>query len=147
MTINNQAGIIIPLTRGYYTIIDAEDIDKVLKHSWVASLTTYNSYRAEATINNKRVRLHRFIMNAPKGTDIHHINGNTLDNRKYNLVICSRSYNLRNRKDQNKFTGIYKQANKWCARTSINNKTKFIGSYKTKDKAIQARKEFINELR
>jgi hypothetical protein len=29
--------------------------------------------------------MHRQLMNTPQGMDVHHVNGNTLDNRKLNL--------------------------------------------------------------
>lgn len=32
---------------------------------------------------------HRVVMNAPKGMHVHHINGNTIDNRPENLAILS----------------------------------------------------------
>tara|TARA_Y100001973_G_scaffold79010_1_gene116069 strand:- start:954 stop:1565 length:612 start_codon:yes stop_codon:yes gene_type:complete len=45
-----------------------------------------------------RKSMHRVIMDPPKGMDIDHINGDTLDNRKENLRICTRSQNAQNKK-------------------------------------------------
>jgi len=42
-------------------------------------------------------RIHRLIMNPPKGMDVDHINRNMLDNRRCNLRICDRSHNNMNR--------------------------------------------------
>lgn len=136
----------LQLTNGLSSIIDGDDLNRVTKYSWRASKTTYNTWRAEARINKTLVRLHRFIMNAPKGLDVHHINHNTLDNRKCNLEICSRSKNLRQRQAINNETGVHKHHRRWVAQCSINNKTHLIGSYETKTEAIKARKEFVNGL-
>ena len=42
--------------------------------------------------------VHRVVMGNPKGMDIDHINHNSLDNRKENLRICTRSQNCANKK-------------------------------------------------
>ena len=42
--------------------------------------------------------MHRFLINAPKGKSVDHINGDTLDNRKENIRLCSHKENIRNRK-------------------------------------------------
>ena len=42
------------------------------------------------------VGLHRIIMDAPTGRDVDHINGDTLDNRKENLRVVTRTKNSRN---------------------------------------------------
>ena len=55
--------------------------------------------------------LHRVIMNPPADKDVDHINGDTLDNRKENLRICTRSQNMMNkalRSDSSTgFKGVY----------------------------------------
>jgi hypothetical protein len=92
--------------------------------------------------------VHRRIMNARKKF-VDHINGNGLDNRKSNLRLCTHAENLRNRKlnIKNKYghTGIrcYKSKNKglrWRAYISHEKKLIHIGTFDTREKAIEARR-------
>jgi len=38
---------------------------------------------------------HRVVTNAPKGTHVHHINGNTLDNRVENLLVLTHAEHMK----------------------------------------------------
>lgn len=52
--------------------------------------------------------MHRLVMKAPKGTEIDHVNGNTLDNRKSNLRFCTHSQNSGNQPKHHKTPWPYK---------------------------------------
>jgi hypothetical protein len=73
----------VPLTKGAEAIIDASDVGLVAGYSWYLGRGSY----AHSTYvhNTKLGYLHRHLMNAKKGEEINHINGNTLDNRRCNL--------------------------------------------------------------
>lgn len=85
--------------------IDDDDFDKIKKYNWRAQVmkrTGYDqiyviSHQRIAPYKNKTIYLHRLIMNCPEGMVVDHINGDTLDNRKVNLRVCTRSENLLNR--------------------------------------------------
>ena len=96
-------------------IVDDEDYDRVmeaisLRAKWYAhSPPTSKKYYA---MNGGRdILIHRVVMNAPKGMQVDHINGDPLDNRKENLRICTRSENCRNRKvrvtSKTGYKGVY----------------------------------------
>lgn len=98
-----------------------------------------------------QVFLHRFILNAPKGLEVDHINGDGLDNRKENLRICNRKQNGKNRKlaknNKTGYHGVYycereKRRKRWTATIRINGKKKTIGRFHTKDEAAVAYNEY-----
>lgn len=84
--------IIVVILRNKYgkeesrTVIDKEDLDRVINsgYTWVY----YNSNEEPYAVANSpkgRIYLDKFIMNTPENMRTHHINLNTLDNRKVNL--------------------------------------------------------------
>ena len=84
-------------------LIDLDDIERVNKYKWHLDNDGY----IQTTINNKHIRLHRFLMNIWEedfswDRVINHINHNRLDNRKSNLEIVTQKENMnkstRNRK-------------------------------------------------
>lgn len=118
----------IELTQGYYSKVDVEDLERVTMHSWCIQQYKNKSrckkIYAKASIKGTQVTLHRFVMNAPKGTMIDHIDGDGLNNCKNNLRFTTKSKNGANRpKDRlpnatSMYKGVYwsKKQSKWCAR-------------------------------
>ena len=89
--------------RGKEAIVDDDDYEMLMEHKWHAHKQLNNKFYVERKSpidsNGKRkiIRMHRVITNAPKGMQVDHINGNTLDNRKENLRICTNQQNGMNR--------------------------------------------------
>ncbi|MGZ6360767.1 MAG: HNH endonuclease signature motif containing protein [Ktedonobacterales bacterium] len=95
----------IELNDGLITRMDEADYWKVSGYQWKAFKTGrsrekqwyvhawYRKPDGRATTTY----LHRLIMDAPKGTTVDHINGDTLDNRRTNLRIVSNAENNANR--------------------------------------------------
>ena len=80
--------------------------------------------------------MHREIMNTPTHLQIDHINGNTLDNRKENLRICTNQQNGFNKKNplKNNKLGIkgvcwHKKIKKFMASIKINDKSIHLGYF------------------
>tara|TARA_Y100000310_G_scaffold182236_1_gene182294 strand:- start:4117 stop:4623 length:507 start_codon:yes stop_codon:yes gene_type:complete len=89
----------IKTNNGKTFLIDKEDVDIVSQRSWGAYQTTKGSpnYYVMTRIKKKTVYLHRFLMASCIGfMHIDHKNGNTLDNRKKNLRICTIAQNFHN---------------------------------------------------
>lgn len=108
----------IPLTKGKFAIVDDEDYEWLSERKWHIGGSGY----AVRFSKRKCCLMHREIMKTPRGMDVDHINGNTLDNRKENLRNCTRSQNNMNRNAYRKtlsgFKGVYwdKEKHLWYSR-------------------------------
>jgi len=87
----------IPLTKNQIAIVDEEDFDRVSARAWFCS-GSGDYLQAICHWGKTTIVMSRFIMNAPPGVHVDHINHNTLDNRKSNLRLCSHAENHRNLK-------------------------------------------------
>jgi hypothetical protein len=138
----------LKLTQNKFALLDKEDFIKLNKYKWYAYFDGYNWYAARRFLigNPKRLmtRLHTFLMKPPKGKEVDHINGDSLDNRRKNLRICTHSENCQNRKKRldntSGFKGVYwsKRSNKWVANIQIKSKRIYLGGFISKIKAAEA---------
>ena len=92
------------------------------------------------------IGLHQMIMQTPKGMYTDHIDGNTLNNKRSNLRVCSNADNCRNRGINKNNTHGYKGVTydgrrphaPWSARVGFNFKRVYAGNYATKEEAARA---------
>jgi predicted RNA methylase len=141
----------ISLSKGYYAQVDEEDFEILSKHNWwicevKSKRATVIQLSAQTEINGKTVKMHRMIMNPPKGMDIDHADGNPLNNQKYNLRICNRQENLRNtnkykrrKKCSSEYKGVsfHKKANKWEAGLQVEGRRKWLGLFESEIEAAK----------
>jgi hypothetical protein len=117
------------------------------------SSDTGRGYLAVVLMKNKirkSVLLHRliaiaFIPNPNNKLIVDHADNDKHNNNVNNLRWCTHAENMQNRSissdNTSGTTGVYfyKASNKWEAKIGLNGKLKHIGSYTTKEEAIQAR--------
>lgn len=87
--------------------------------------------------NKKTIKLHRWIMNVTdKNIHVDHQNGNTLDNRRENLRLCTNKQNTQNKKVK----GYYydKAYGKYRTSIRVDGKLKNLGRFNTPEEAQQA---------
>lgn len=85
----------ITLTRGYEATVDPEDLPKLSRWLWCATGKPPHVY-AVRKADGRSLGMHRFLLGARTGEDVDHANGDTLDNRRSNLRVASRSQNTAN---------------------------------------------------
>jgi len=99
---------IILLPGWRYTIVDAEDFDRLCAYRWNYHEGGYAYRLVVANGARHSLRMHRAILGVKEGVEVDHINGNRLDNRKANLRPCTRSQNQQNRHKTKPHTSVYK---------------------------------------
>lgn len=131
---------IIKLSNDMELLIDNEDYELIKEYNWYFS----DRYvKANLLKNNKytTITISRIIMKVNNLQVVDHINGNTLDNQKCNLRICSLKENARNKRKlklkTSKYKGVHwsKNTNKWRATIQINGKNKHLGLFKNEKEA------------
>jgi hypothetical protein len=124
--------------------IDGEDFDKIKDYKWCLSKCKNTLYVATGSYGKNLVRLHRLLMDFPEGFYIDHIDGNTLNNCRSNLRLCTHSQNCMNssktnRKTSSKYKGVSFNNNKkkYISQLTYNRKRVIIGQFNNeKDAAI-----------
>ena len=125
---------LIPLTRGKFAIVDAEDYPRLSQYTWFAEGTSRNCYAARKEAG-KSIKMHREVMQAPEHLVVDHIDHNGLHNRKQNLRLCTFAQNCRNTRrtarSSSKYKGVCwnKRNRKWAAAIRFENKTYHLGYF------------------
>jgi hypothetical protein len=140
----------IPLTKGKVAIVDAEDYERLSKYKWHA-VNTGGKFYAYRCRNKRSISMHRIIMGEPKGKVVDHIDGNSLNNRRSNLRICTVAENIRNRRRTggvSRYKGVcfVKRLNKWQAEITFNGRQIHIGIFKDEISAGRAYDKKAKEL-
>lgn len=126
---------LIPLTKGFFAIVDAQDYTSLSKKKWLAWTSTQgrSTYAAHVfTDKDGRYRvvlMHREILELAEGDPLqgdHVEHGETLDNRRKNLRIATHAENQHNRrmyrKNKTGFKGVtwHSRVKQYQARIRIN---------------------------
>jgi hypothetical protein len=126
--------------------IDECDMPLFNSHNWSVNRGKYPQTAIRLPNGRRMTKLfHRMILNAPPGVQVDHINGDTWDNRRANLRLCTAQQNNRNRRNNKAATsstykGVYwnKRDGKWQAYISVDDKMKNLGLFRDEIAAAQA---------
>lgn len=143
----------ISLGNGKYASVDDQDFHKVLGYNWIAkpskgkngrTYTEYAIFREYVRGKRVSVRMHRFILDAPYGVHVDHIDGNGLNNTRCNLRICTAKDNQGNRRKFSSTSSQYKgvcwnkKTSKWRAQLSSSRQRVFVGEFTSELDAAHA---------
>lgn len=141
---------------GKIAIVDDEDWDRVRGYSWRYFKAKRKNKKAiheyaRAQTEKGRVFLHRFILDAPKGSLVDHVNGDGLNCRRLNMRLGTHSDNLRNRrkyKHSSKYTGVgWNRWRKcWTATVGYKGRLLYLGTFKTEREAAMFRDDVASKL-
>jgi len=148
------ATVSIPLSQGKYALIDEEDLPLVEGHHWYA-MRNRNSFYALRKVGpscaRRKIWMHRVIVNAKEDSQVDHINGDGLDNRRANLRQCTNQENGWNRHNTwgtSQYLGVSWDSSRkrWAATVTKSGKTKRIGLFDNEEDAAHARDVAAKEL-
>lgn len=148
----------IPLKNGGFALCDDADFDWLSKWEWKGHIgyARRSSTKAERQEGKTAIVLmHREIMQAERGQDVDHIKtGDTLNNQRSNLRLCTRSQNMMNHgphsNNTSGFKGVYRVGQKWQAKVQKDYKQIVFGCFDTpREAAIEynrAARELFGEF-
>lgn len=138
------------LNNGAVILIDDCDLPLLQKYNW----GTNNGYvfrDEQKDFVVTRFYFHRVIMNAPKGLEVDHVNGNPSDNRRTNLRVCTPNQNKRNRRkprnaENSTYKGVKKRNGRFESAIGRGASYRYLGTYKTEVEAAIAYNDMAKEL-
>ena len=137
--------MLIPLTQGRYTVVDAADYPQLIQVRWHVIRCTPNNWYAARSINGHPIYMHRVILNAPDNIQVDHVSGDGLDNRRANLRLATAMQNhgnmRRNRMNTSGYIGVSwnTEERKWYASIYDGPRRIHLGRFRTAEDAARAR--------
>ena len=138
----------VPLSRGRFALVDAEDFRRVMKKKWSLQhsesghLYAHTTYR-KANGRWSKLLLHRFILHAPAGVLVDHKNRDGLDCSRANLRFATYSQNAGNSvssRGSSRFKGVSwaRRDCVWAAHIRVANRPVWLGCFSSEHEAALA---------
>jgi hypothetical protein len=138
----------ILLTQGRIAIVDDDDFATLSCFKWCAVKAKTGRYYAMRSKreDGKRINvfMHREILQATKGCEVDHKDGDPLNNQRNNLRLCTHQQNGMNRSKTSNNTSRYKgvtwshHSNKWQASIMHGKKSVYLGVFSIEEDAAKA---------
>lgn len=144
----------IPLTQGFYALVDDADYSDLVKHRWYYCRGYARRNVSLSNGKQETVLMHRVLLGLAKHQKIlaDHANGNKLDNRRSNLRVCTSSQNAMNCPLGLDNTSGYKGAfwlernQKWMSKIKVKGVQVYLGLYATAEDAHEVYLSAAGEL-
>ncbi len=123
-----------------FVIVDAHEYEALNEKRWFIAATGY------AVTSGCKIVMHRQVSGAGSGQIVDHIDGDRTNNMKRNLRLCTVAENGKNRTSRalgrNPRAGVSfnKREGKWKAYIGEFNRQVCLGTFKTLEDALRARK-------
>jgi hypothetical protein len=131
----------LPLSNGGVTLVDDDMLESLSRFSWFKHQTGYVRGYVPVRFGGRgrHTVMARWIMRAPNGMVVDHINGNPLDNRRENLQIVTTSRNIMKGKLAMRGGVCYlKDRDRWIAKIRVDGTRYYIGAFLTREQAQAA---------
>lgn len=143
---SDPTAILVPLTKNYFAVIDAEDAPLVSTRNWYALCERRTIYAASG---HEKLRLHHVLLPRDGDFIVDHIDGDGLNNRRSNLRSATplqNSMNQRLRRDSKTgFRGVSKRKEKFVAGIGRTSRL-HLGQFSTADEAAAAYDEAARRI-
>lgn len=146
----------VPLTQGFVALIDDEDAERVALRKWCAQRGNTGGYYAisprQWRARVPAVLLHRYILEAPQGVKVDHIDQNPMNCRRENLRLATQSQNGCNRGKQanntSGFKGVYwhREGKKWYVKIKARGENHYRGMFVDPAEAARVYDSLAREL-
>jgi hypothetical protein len=146
----------IKLTKGYVSLVDDEDFDRLNMYKWTTRFKgsgLFYAYRISPRDDNgvaHSILMHREVIGYPsEGFQVDHIDHNGLNNQRSNLRFVSPRQNQQNRsieRKTSKYPGVSwkTKCNKWVAQIQEEKKVKHLGLFVNEEDAFAAYLSAVN---
>lgn len=138
----------IKLTKGMTALLDDED-RHLAEYRWCFSHGYAVRGRPRA-LGGGNIYLHRDVMRPPRGVEVDHINGDTLDCRRPNLRLVTHQQNMLNKRKRSTnisgFTGVVKCGKRWRAQFVYRGRLFIVGVADQPAQAALLRDEFARSI-
>ena len=130
---------LVPLTQGFHAEVDEADYEDVMQYKWFARYggrKTRMCYAIRHIPGTQcgQMPMHDHLMSPGIGLHVDHIDGNSLNNRRSNLRVCTEGQNQLNkggRGGKSKYKGVWYRLDtlKWAAEIRADKRRYTLGCF------------------